>query len=47
VALSVGFGVIFGTAILLGLVPAIMSLLSPPEFVPELDHSGQPIVRHS
>ena len=44
VALSVGFGVLFGTAILLGLVPAIMSLLSPPKVVPELDHSGQPIV---
>ena len=39
VALSVGFGVLFGTAILLGLVPAIMSLLSPPKLVPELDHS--------
>ncbi len=43
VALSVGFGVLFGTAILLGLVPAIMSLLSPPKHVPELDHSGQPV----
>ncbi|MEK9647923.1 MAG: efflux RND transporter permease subunit [Gammaproteobacteria bacterium] len=43
VALSVGFGVLFGTAILLGLVPAIMSLLSPPKHVQELDHSGQPV----
>ena len=43
VALSVGFGVLFGTAILLGLVPAIMSLLSPPKLVPELDHSEQPV----
>lgn len=43
VALSVGFGVLFGTAILLGLVPAIMSLLSPPKHVPELDHSGQSV----
>lgn len=43
VALSVGFGVLFGTAILLGLVPAIMSLLSPPKHVPELDYSGQPV----
>jgi len=43
VALSVGFGVLFGTGILLGLVPAIMSLIKPPALVPELDHSGQPI----
>jgi len=43
VALSVGFGVLFGTAILLGLVPAIMSLLSPPKLVPELDHCEQPV----
>jgi len=43
VALSVGFGVLFGTAILLGLVPAIMSLLSPPKLVPELDHNEQPV----
>jgi len=47
VALSVGFGVLFGTAILLGLVPAIMSLLSPPKHVPELDHSGQPVGEYS
>lgn len=43
VALSVGFGVLFGTAILLGLVPALMSLISPPDLMPELDHSGQPL----
>jgi multidrug efflux pump subunit AcrB len=41
VALSLGFGVLFGTMILLGLVPAIMSLLSPPVMDAELDHSGQ------
>jgi len=44
VALSVGFGVLFGTAILLGLVPAIMSLLSPPKLVPELDQVNSPLV---
>jgi len=47
VALSVGFGVLFGTAILLGLVPAVMSLLKPPALVPELDHSGQPIADYA
>jgi len=45
--LSVGFGVLFGTAILLGLVPAVMSLLKPPALVPELDHSGQPIADYA
>ena len=43
VALSVGFGVLFGTAILLGLVPAMMSLIKAPNLEMELDHSGQPI----
>ncbi|MFT5321774.1 MAG: multidrug efflux pump subunit AcrB [Pseudohongiellaceae bacterium] len=42
VALSVGFGVLFGTGILLALVPAMMSLISPPKLEAELDHSGQP-----
>ena len=43
VALSVGFGVLFGTCILLGLVPAILALMQPPKIIPELDHSGRPI----
>ncbi len=43
VALSVGFGVLFGTAILLGLVPAMMSLIKAPNLEMELDHSGQPV----
>jgi multidrug efflux pump subunit AcrB len=42
VALSVGFGVLFGTGILLALVPAMMSLISPSKLEAELDHSGQP-----
>ena len=43
VALSLGFGVIFGTGILLGLVPAIMSLLSPPQHLLEGNPGEQPI----
>jgi len=35
--------VLFGTCILLGLVPAILALMQPPKIIPELDHSGRPI----
>lgn len=40
IAISVGFGVLFGTAILLLLVPALMSLYGGDVAQPEMDHSG-------
>lgn len=41
VALSVGFGVLFGTVIQMLLVPALLALHGAPAMAPEMDHSGQ------
>lgn len=41
VALSIGFGVLFGTFLLILLVPALMTLYGTPKREPEMDHSGQ------
>jgi hypothetical protein len=43
IAVSLGFGVLFGTGILLLLVPALMALYGGEVRKPELDHSGHVI----